>query len=138
MAALTKSRPLSTRVVTREKRPLAAATQVYKGGGAVCVAGFMTKGSVATGQLSVGYYNEDANNAGAAGALSAEVVFMRERRVVLFNNDGTNPVVAAGQEGVCYFFDDNTVSSNATGTSKAGLVYDVTTEGVWVELGVFQ
>ncbi len=135
MAALTKDRLSSFRVLKRDVRPLAASVKAIKGGLAVAKSGYYKPGVVETGAVVVGRFTETVDNtAGAAGAKSAEIEFFKDRVVFLLNNDGANPVVAADREASCYVIDDQTVSQLATGRSVAGKVYDVTSEGVWVEI----
>jgi hypothetical protein len=50
------------------------------------------------------------------------------------NNDGTNPVTRAHINQDCFIVDDETVSSDNTGTSRAGTVFDVSDAGVWVTI----
>lgn len=52
----------------------------------------------------------------------------------LLKNDGGSPVTRAHIGGDCFIVDDQTVSSDATGTSRAGTVREVTDAGVWVEI----
>jgi hypothetical protein len=139
MAALTSGKSGSVREVTRDKRPLAANAKVFKGGLAVCNLSGANRGfyqqavAAGPGQVVVGRWYEDADNTGGAnGAISADLHFLRERHLHLLANDGGTAVVAADRESPCQVLDDQTVTG-ASGNARAGLVYDVTTEGVWVE-----
>jgi hypothetical protein len=137
MAALTKEFVTSERRITRDLRPMAAGAKVFKGGLVVAKSGFYKAGITETGARCVGYAAESVDNTGgSAGAKNLDVHFGTERFVRRFANSGTNAVTAAMRETLCYLEDDNTVGSSSSGTSVAGLVYDVTAEGVWVDMGV--
>lgn len=137
MAALTQERVGSVREVTRDLRPMTAAVKAFKGGLACAAAGYYKPAVAGTGARIVGRFAQTIDNAGgAAGAKNVDIHFLRERHLFLLANSGTNPVTVAMRETVCYAEDDQTVGSLATGFSVAGLVYDVTAEGVWVEIEV--
>jgi hypothetical protein len=140
-SALTDQRVGSHRIICYDRRPLAAAAKVYKGAAASVIlsstgAGYYKQSSSSGVLAGVGIFTETVDNtSGGAGALSAQINFGRERLVRLFaNDDDGTPVTVAMREGLCYFLNDQTVTA-ATNTSRAGTVYDVTTEGVWVEVG---
>lgn len=134
MAAITKERPAGVRVVTFDKRPLAAAVKVFKGGLAACVDGFYKPASGDIGEVIVGRFYADVDNtAGIAGAKSANVQFFRERRLLLLDNDTGAPVVVANRETACSVLDDHTATLFDSSKGEAALVYDVFAEGVWVE-----
>lgn len=127
----------SRRVIRRDKRPLAA-VKVFRGGLAACRAGFYrpaTSGSGAGSDVIVGRFLEDVDNSGGgAGDKSAEIEFFRDRECFLLNNDTGTAVVAADRETPCYVKDDETVSGSSTNAAPAGIVYDVTSDGVWVDM----
>lgn len=136
MAALTRERVGSVKAVTRDLRPVAANVKIFKGALMACTAGFYGPATSGTGKRIVGRAAQSVDNTGgAAGAKNVDVHFMYERDLLLLANSGTNAVTAAMRETTCYAEDDQTVGSLATGFSAAGIVYDVTTEGVWVEIG---
>jgi len=140
MTALARERVSSIREVTRDKRPLAAGVKVWKGALACAIVGgtgrgFYRQGLTSGSVVPVGRFMETVDNtAGAAGDLSAEIHFFHERHLFLMANDGGTPVVVADREQACYVLDDQTVSGAAFGASRGGVVYDVTSEGVWVEV----
>jgi hypothetical protein len=140
MTALAKERASSVREVTRDLRPLAANAKVFKGALAVCInggtsKGFYQQGSLAIAGVAVGRFTQTVDNTGGAdGALTAEIHFFEERHLFLLANDAGTPVAVADREGLCYVFDDQTVTQAAGATTEAGVVYDVTTEGVWVAI----
>jgi hypothetical protein len=130
---LTKPRPGSVRAINRDKRPIAA-VKVQKGGLAACVAGFYQPVSGDPDEVAVGrFYQSVDNSAGAAGDKSADIQFFRERNLMLVDNDGAAPVVVADRELPCSFLDDHTATLYSAGSGSGAIVYDVTSEGVWVE-----
>lgn len=135
MAALQGERTSSIRKITRDLRPLAANAKAWKGALAVCEAdGFYAPATNVAGLVVVGRFYESVDNTGGAdGAKSADIHFFRERKLFLLKNDTVNAVVVADRERQCFALDDQTVSGDDT-KSPVGIVYDVTSEGVWVEV----
>jgi hypothetical protein len=139
MAALTKPRIGSLRVITRDKRPLAANAKVFQGALAVAILSGPSGGYYAQGQagsvVAVGRFKDTVDNTGGAnGALSAEIEFFKERWIYLLDNDTASAVVVGDRENGCYILDDHTVTHASGGNGPAGVVYDVTAEGIWVEV----
>lgn len=143
MTALAKAKPSSVKVVTREKRPLAAGAKVYKGAIAMAVLtgtsrGFYKQGAAATANqtlVAVGRFYEDVDNtSGADGDVSADIHFFAERNLFLVANDAGTPVVAADRESPCQILDDQTATGAKGTNGRLGVVYDVTSEGVWAEI----
>lgn len=137
MTAALKARPGSERSVNRDRRPLRANAIVKKGWlAAVDAAGFFGVPTGIAAEVVVGRFYEDQDNTGGAnGAKSADVQFSRERWLWLYENDATNPVLVAHRERLCSVMDNQTVRAYVAGRDDA-LVYDVTTEGVWIEISV--
>lgn len=135
MTAATKARPGSERSVNRDRRPLAANAVVKRGWiAAVDANGFFKASTGAATEVVVGRFYEDADNTGGSnGAKLADVQFARERWLWLYENDGTNPVLVAHRERLCTAKDNQTFRAFVTGQEDA-IVYDVTSEGVWVEI----
>lgn len=136
---LTKARPGSRRLINRDVRPLAAGAKVFRGSAvaawlSTAKAGFFD--AAQAGDIAgVGIARADVDNsAGANGDLSVEIDHLKDRWIYLFDNDATTAVVVADRESLCWFLDDHTVTGAAAGNGVAGVVYDVTSEGVWVEL----
>ncbi len=130
---LTKPRPGSVRAINRDKRPIAAVA-VQKGGLAACVAGFFQPTSGDPDEVVVGrFYQSVDNSGGAPGDKSADIQFFRERNLFLVDNDGASPVLIADRENACSFLDDHTATSFNAGSGSGATVYDVSSEGVWVE-----
>jgi len=122
------------RNVKRDLRPLTAGVKTVKGGACVCDAnGYYRPASGAIGEIMIGRFNEAVDNtAGGNGALSADVFFAHERELTLFANDST--VTITSRERLCGAVDDHTVTARNPTVGNAGIVYDVTSEGVWVEI----
>ncbi|HEX8795447.1 MAG TPA: hypothetical protein VF765_31070 [Polyangiaceae bacterium] len=140
MTALSKPSGGSLRVISRDSRPLAAGAKVWKGGIAVVVTSGASAGYYEQGKpgkvVAVGRWKSSVDNTGGVdGAVSAELEFLRDRRVLLLNNDTASPVLISDREQACYVLDDQTVTHASLGNGVAGIVYDVTSEGVWVEIG---
>lgn len=135
MSGLTKERVSSVREVTRDVRPLAASVKALKGGDAACnSSGYYQPATGAPSEVVVGwFYNTVDNTAGGNGAQSCDIHFSRERHLRLLDNDTGTPVTVASREQLCSQLDDHTVTGLKAGMSDAGIVYDVTSEGVWVE-----
>jgi hypothetical protein len=141
MTALIKARTDgSRRFIQRDLRPLAANAKVWRGGLAVAVIGGVTSsGYYEQGQAgsvtAVGRFTQDVDNTGGAdGALSAEIEFFTDRWIFLLKNDTVSAVVVADRESACFVLDDQTVTHASAGNGVAGVVYDVTSDGVWVEV----
>jgi hypothetical protein len=136
---LTKARLGSRRLIQRDVRPLAAAAKVFRGSAiAVWLSGAKAgycDAAQAGDMVVVGIARADVDNtAGANGDLSVEVQYDSDRWIRLFDNDTVSAVVVADREALCYALDDHTVTHASAGNGPAGVVYDVTTEGVWVEM----
>ncbi len=115
--------------------PVAEAKKIYAGSLVVNNAsGYAEPGSTATTLTALGKAEEQVDNSlGANGALSIRV----SRGVFLFANTGADAVTRAKIGKSCYIVNDYSVAkTNGAGTrSIAGKVIDVTSEGVWVEIG---
>jgi hypothetical protein len=145
MAALTAPRATPLRLTpgfnNRTSQPMEEATTILMGA-AVCLnaAGYLVNASATTGLKSIGVLGNQPFevpstsivNSGADGAKSAEVIL---NPTAFFENDGVDPVVLADVTGPCYWSDNKTVCHTATGKSYAGKVVELTSTGVWVEVG---
>ncbi len=132
-AQMTAARAKSVRAINTDKRPLAAVA-VYANAVAVCKAGYFQMASGDPDEIAVGYFTESVDNsAGAAGAKSANVKFPRERNLLLVDNDTVAPVVVAGREGPCSLLYAQTAQLYDTSKGAGATVYDVVSEGVWIE-----
>jgi len=107
--------------------------QYYKGG-IVCISqstGRMVKGSTATGLIAVGVCIENR----LTGTSNTKMIRARSGIHGPFANSAAADAIAADDVGKdCYIVDDNTVAlTDGTGTrSRAGKIYEVDSEGVWV------
>lgn len=138
MADITTPKANSLLVVRRDKRPMQGNTSIIQGALVGVKAGFYgpADGNDATETIVGRALETVSNTGGAAGAKSFTVDFLRERHMILLANDGTNPVLAADREENCSALDTQTVRAFSPEThSTAGITYDVTSEGVWVEVG---
>jgi len=141
MAALTGPRPHTTRlgddaVVPFWKIPVAAGVKIYAGALVVIRAGYARPGATATGDLAAGVAQETVDN--SSGSAGDKVIAVR-RGPHKFANSASGDLIAQADVGkFCYVVDDQTVAkTDGTGTrSPAGLIYQVETDGVFVELGV--
>ena len=135
MTALVADRNTPSRDNVEFSFGVAAATKVFAGS-LVCLnaSGFLTKGAVATTLKTVGVAQATVDNtAGANGALSATV----RRGCHRFANSSAGDLIAIADWGTtCYVVDDQTVAkTNGSSTrSAAGIVRQVDSDGVWVEI----
>ena len=138
MAALTAARKTDSRVVewagiTEEVG--ADSTQFYKGG-IVCLDqadGKVKKGSVDTGLVCLG-----RSLVTLLTGTSNTKRIPAESGIFKWLNSAAGDAIAADDVGKdCFIVDDQTVAlTDGTGTrSKAGVVYGVDSDGVWVATG---
>jgi hypothetical protein len=114
--------------------PAAAATILYAGTiVALNSSGQAVPAADTSGLRVVGVTPETVDNsAGSAGDLRVDV----ERGSFLIANSGTDAVDANDAGKLCFIEDDNTVrESKGTHAVKAGRVEEVSSAGVWVEIG---
>lgn len=139
--ALSASRALTERLGEDTVPPLlkvkiAASVTCYQGGMAMLDAGYAKPAAAAVGKLIIGRFERTYNNAsGAAGDITGEV----RRGVFKFNNSLSGDLIAQAQVGtICYAVDDETVAktSNSGARSVAGVVVQVETDGVFVQMGL--
>ncbi len=132
MAALTTDRNTPARMGDARQSPVAANVRIFAGALLMRDAsGNVLPGATATGAVGIGRAEEAVDNTG--GSAGDERVKWRSG-VFLAVNSGTDPVAAGDEDSACYFVDDQTVAAtDGTGTrSKAGIVDEVTSQGVWV------
>jgi hypothetical protein len=133
MAASTASRNTQRRKLAFLVVPVKAATTIYQG---TLVArdanGWAVPAADAANLVVLGIAKADVVNAGANGALSIEV----ERTAALFENSAAAAITQALVGRTCFVEDDNTVrGTGGTNSIKAGEVIEVSSEGVWVNVG---
>ncbi|MGY8829677.1 MAG: hypothetical protein ACKVIS_09015 [Pseudomonadales bacterium] len=133
--ALTKDRNTVRRDGVQYSDPVAAATRIF-GGSLVCLnaAGNAVPGSLSATLKARGVAQEHVDNRdGAAGDLRIE----SRRGVFPFaNSTSTDEITRADIGASAYIVDDQTVAkTSATNTrSIAGVIRDVDSNGVWVEI----
>lgn len=132
MAALTADRNTPLRLGDTRTSPVAANVQIFAGALLMRDAsGNVTPGAVATGALGVGRAEAAVNNTGGS---AGDVTVTWRRGVFLARNHGADALAAGDEDALCYFVDDETVAASDGGgaRSKAGIVDEVTAQGVWV------
>lgn len=134
MPALTQDRNTPSRNGDQVEPPVAANARIF-GGAIVAInaAGFAVPGSTALGLKGVGVAEARADNTGgAAGAIRVRL----SRRPHQFGNSAAADAITLASIGAdCFIVDDQTVAkTDGSGTrSRAGRVYDVDADGVWVD-----
>lgn len=134
-AATTVSIPITKRDGATTKFPVAASTKTLQGVfAALDGSNNLVNATDASARRVVGLHAEETDNsAGSAGDLSSSVV----KGCFLVKNSGTNAVTDAHIGRACFIEDNETVaSSGGTNFVVAGIVEDVTTDGVWVWVGL--
>ncbi len=134
MAAAIQDRDTRKRDGGARAFPVAAAALMYAGVIAVLTGGNLSKGVTGTGLVCVGVTQTRIDNTGGvAGAITGEV------QTGVFgpfaNSAAADQILLADIGTTCFMVDDQTVAkTNGTSTrSAAGVVFDVSTEGVWVK-----
>jgi hypothetical protein len=143
MAALTSARSTQRFGVNAVEPafnfPIKAATKCIQGGIAVLDAGYVAPGRTAAGLIAVGIFDDSPpagidNTGGAAGALTAPI----RRGIFKFANSAAGDAIAQADVGAyAYIVDDQTVAkTDALATrSIAGVIMQIDSDGVWVEIG---
>ncbi len=131
MAAATAAIITDERAASGVAYPVAAATTIHQGTlVALNTDGNLVSASDAASIRVVGRAEETVDNsAGSAGDLTATV----KRGCFLYANSATAAVDADDKGKLCFVEDNQTVAETSTHKCKAGLVIDVTTDGVWVD-----
>ena len=132
MAALAKDRNTPRRDGEFIRVPVKAATKIYAGSlVARLAAGYAEPASAAQSLVTLGRAEELADNsAGAAGDIS---VLVRRGVFRWANSSGAGLLANTDIGAKAYFVDDQTVTKASAGSSEAGIVLAVDSEGVWVE-----
>ena len=135
MAALTKDRNTKRRDAKVFSDPVAGTTKIYAGA-LVCInaSGYAVPGSTSTALKARGVAQEQVDNStGAAGDKRVET----NRGCFPFANSASADEITRADIGAtAYIVDDQTVAkTNGTNTrSAAGVIRDVDSDGVWVEI----
>lgn len=134
MATATASLPISRRSGNFSSFVVAAATKLFQGVfAALDGSNRLVAATDAAARRVIGLMAEEADNsAGAAGDIEGKV----EHGLFLVNN-GANALTNAHIGKPAFIEDDNTVgSSPGTNAVVAGIVHEVTSQGVWLWVGV--
>lgn len=137
MANLTKPRRERAVSLKQIKRILKSAEVAHEGGLA-CIDkadGSLVRGKAGTTLVPIGLFI-DVGEAGVTGngTLTVKVRLFKEVWAWWFVNDTGTAVVDANFGEECYILDDQTVTGDGTGRSKAGRVWEVNSaKGVLVE-----
>jgi hypothetical protein len=135
MTALTADRTTLARDGKDRCLPVAANVTIYCGALVMLnVAGTVQPASATVGMIAVGVAQEAAHNAqGTAGAITVPV---RRGAFCFQNSTGGDAITAAAIGQQCYAVDDQTVAltNGSNSRSVAGHVFDVTVDGVWVDI----
>jgi hypothetical protein len=114
--------------------PVAAAVKIYWGSMvSLDNTGYLRPARATATDLVLGVCKARADNsAGAAGAISAEIE--SDWAVPMFNSGGADTIALTDIGKDCFAVDDQTVAltSNSAARPRAGKIYNVTTDGVWV------
>ena len=135
MAALSKDRNTLRRDGVQFNDPVAASTRIHAGA-LVCInsSGYAVPGSTAATLKARGVAEAPADNgSGSAGDVSVN----SRRGVFCFGNSSSTDEITRADIGAnAYIVDDQTVAkTHATNTrSIAGVIRDVDSDGVWVEI----
>lgn len=131
MTALAKDRNTHRRDDVEHEGPVAASKLIYAGALLVRdTSGNIEPGTTATGKIAIGRALEQVDNSsGIAGAKNVRY----ESGCFKWANGGA--ITKANIGDPCYIVDDQTVHETATGRSAAGIIVDVDTDGVWVQMG---
>lgn len=134
-ASTTVSIPITKRDGATTKFPVAASTKTLQGVfAALDGSNNLVNATDASARRVVGLHAEETDNsAGSAGDLSSSVV----KGCFLVKNSSSNAVTDAHIGRACYIEDNETVASDdGTNVVVAGIVEDVTSDGVWVWVGL--
>ncbi|MCY1292295.1 hypothetical protein D9M68_380710 [compost metagenome] len=133
--ALSKDRNTKSREGLQFRDPVAAGAKIFAGALVVINAtGFAAPGSTATGLRARGVAQEQVDNTGGAdGALDVDT---RRGCFPFDNSAAADEITRADIGNQAYIVNDHTVAkTSATNTrSVAGIIRDVTVDGVWVEI----
>lgn len=135
IASTTTSITVTRRDGSATKYPVAASTKTLAGAFAALDGSHnLVNATDASSRRVVGIHAQETDNsAGSAGDLSSIV----EKGLFLVKNSSGNAVTDAHIGQACFIEDNETVaSSGGTNFVVAGIVEDVTTDGVWVWVGV--
>ena len=110
--------------------PVVSGDTIYQGSGVMVASnGLMTYATKASATYTMGRAENTVVGTGASGPK------VRVRAgIFLFKNNGTNPVAITSRLGPCYWLNADEIDSQNT-NPFAGLIWDVTSDGVYVLMG---
>jgi hypothetical protein len=139
MAALSAARNTVKRATLAREVPTdygqLTNTVIYAGAlVALTAAGYLTPGAAATTLKPVGRANETKDATGIASG--AQTVSVEAGIFAWANSSAGDAITIADIGNVCYIVDDQTVAkTDGSGArSAAGIVFDVDSDGVWVDM----
>jgi hypothetical protein len=113
--------------------PVAAGAVIHQGALVMLDGGYAAPGAPGAGKIAAGRAEWSVDNtAGAAGARLVEV----RRGVFRFENDSATPIEQTDIGADAYILDDQTVTGDSSGASRAGPVVAIDQAGVWVLIGL--
>jgi hypothetical protein len=126
-------RKISTKRMSRIKRALKNAEVAQKGNIAAIDTsdGSLVVAGVSTTHFPIGYFEETLTG---DGTTQIKVHLFKEIEVFLWGASGTGTPVDADITKICYLGSSFEVSTVSTGKSIAGRIWEVATEGVWVQM----
>lgn len=131
MAPLTASKNIQRRQGEAFSLEVKQSVAIHRGALlALDASGWAAPATAAANLTAAGIADESV----AAVATNGEAQVQTLQGCFLLKNDGTNPVARAHIGADCFIVDDQTVSSSNVGTSRAGIVREVSDAGVWVEI----
>lgn len=134
MTALTQDRATPRRPGEQIEPPVAANARIFTGAlTAINAAGFAVPGVTAVGLKGAGVAERRADNTG--GIDGAIRVRLSKAPHQFANSAAADAITLADLGADCFIVDDQTVAkTNGGGTrSRAGKVFDVDADGVWVD-----
>lgn len=130
MAALTAKKNVperSSEWAQKHDAGVAANAVIHQGAMLVYDAnGYLAPATAATGLTAAGRAEESVDNTGGA---NGDKVCRFRSGIFKVENSGANAIAQADVGSDCYFEDDQTVGSLATGMSVAGKVYELAADG---------
>ncbi len=133
MVTLTQDRYTDYREGDTFAHGVAAGQTIYAGSLVVLnAAGYAESATDSANKVTVGIAQNQVNNTG--GVNDAITVTVRRGVFKLDNVTGANIVERTDIGDNCYIVDDQTVDTLATGSSVAGKIVQVDSDGVWVQI----
>jgi hypothetical protein len=133
MMALAEDRPTRNRLGAKFSYSVGAAKTIYGGALIALHDGYAVPGYVHVGLKAVGIAAHAVDNSlGADGAETIEV----EEGIFQFENYASDLIDITDIGNACFIYDDQTVAKTSGGAARsiAGIVRDVDSDGVWVEV----